>query len=553
MARVERKGRPWIGRRYASTVLLAAMLPAVAVAFVALLLLSAGPGLEQRVARPVRNEAAKQFDSTLQAEAGRLDERLGRVSSVVKALAAYTAAVLKAPAAYTPHAPAEPAKPGVPPPKAVENPVYYPRGTDGALRKPVDDGLSAVFYRARDEQRNFTEFEHQQLYATATLDPLLQNMAESDKLCDTAYIATKDGLIRLFPWFNLQGWPGSRNPMADLTMCSYSKDKANSEGVVWTKPYESKLSGKWCIACVAPVTTGGKVVGIAGCEISLDKLPEGLLRETPDTGNYQWLARPEGIVLAAQDTAIAKLGVTPVSEAALVSAGNIQDKAYTAATVSGTTPTAVAQAWLALGQEGGVKQIQTESAVVLVGKGLLPVTGLTLGAARELPALTAIESYIGGMRQAQVPALLTLLGVTLLGMLLAVLAARLEARRITHPLKILTGQARSVVSTGVTTAVVIADPGELGELSTVMQALIDTACARGAESHGPAAPASLPSAMASAEPPEPGAVALEAARQTGLPFQDAGAESIPDASGTADSSTTGETGPGSGDNSSSAE
>jgi hypothetical protein len=504
------------------------MLPAATVALVALLMLSAGPGLEQRVAQPVRNEAAKQFNSMLQAEAGRLDERLCRASVLATALAAYAAAVLKAPAAYTPHAPAESAKPGVPPPKAVENPVYYPRGADGALRKPVDDGLSAAFYMARDGQRNFTEFEHQQLYATATLDPLLRNIILSDKLCDAAYIATKDGLMRIYPWANLQSWPGTRNPMAELTMCSYGKEKANAQGVVWTKPYESKLSGKWCIACVAPVIAEGKVVGVAGCEISADKLLHELLGDTETADRYVWLARPEGVILAAQNAAVAKLGITPVSDAALANTGNIQDKAFKAATVNGDGPTDVANAWAALDKAGGVKQVQTGASVVLVGKASLPASGFNLGAAYELPALTAIERYISGMRQAQVPALLALLGVIALGTLLAVLAAGLEARRITHSLGILTTQVRSVVDTGVTTAVVIDDHGELGDLSDAMQALIDITCIRAAEKASavcaatplettvkpePAPAPDVPAAPDQPEVPPPPAAVVEAAAE----------------------------------------
>ncbi len=551
MAREKRIGRPWIARRYASTALLAAMLPAAAVALVALLMLSAGPGLEQRVALPVRTEAAQQFTGMLTAEAGRLDERLCRISALANAMAAYAAAVLKAPAAYTPHAPVEAAKPGVPPPKAVENPVYYPRGADGALRKPVDDGQSAVFYMAREGQRNFTEFEHQQLYATATLEPLLKNLAQSEKLCDAAYIATKDGLMRIYPWANLQAWSGTRNPMADLTMCSYGKDKANAQGVVWTKPYESKLSGQWCIACVAPIITEGKVVGIAGCEISVDKLLGQLLGATQAGNEYKWLARQDGIILAAQDAAIAKLGVTPVSEAALASSGNIQDKAFKSATVDSAAATDVAQAWGALEEAGGVKQTQTAAAVILVGKTRLPITGFMLGAGCELPALTAVERYIGSMRQAQIPALLALLCVIALGSLLAVLGAGIEARRITHALGILTRQVRSVVDTGVTTAVVIEDQGELGELSNAMQALIDITCIRAAEKSSAAcalaalaAPVAValpavPAAVLEQPPPGGAAPSSDKPLQFDLPFQPEPPGTPPSVPGRIEPSTTG--------------
>lgn len=480
MRREARAAQPVIIRRYFRAAALAALIPSLVVAAAALLVWGRGTNFEQQVTAPVRSATQQQFQLALQADAARVDERLCRTSALALALAANTAAVLKAPAAYTPHAPAAEPKPGVPPPKAIENPAYYPRGADGALRKPVDDGLSAVFYMAREGKREFTEFEHQQLYATSVMDPLLIHSTKTDALCACAYIATKDGLLRMYPWANLQSWPGGRNVMAELTMCSYGKDKANAQGVVWTKPYASKLSGKWAIACVAPIISKGAVVGVAGCEINLDSLPQALFTQSKDW--LEWFEHPEGMVVAAPVDGRERLGgATPLSALALAKTGMTEKKAFDAASILKSSKGELADAWTKLGSSDGLMSISNGSDVSLVGRAKLPTLGWSLCAISEQPGLAALAQYSEQSRKVQIPVYLLLAVIIGLSTVIAGVLAGLEGRRIAAPLTIMAAQVRSVIDTGVVAAVATHDEGELGELSRAVQELVDIACIRAAE------------------------------------------------------------------------
>jgi hypothetical protein len=511
-----RSGGSWIRRRYRQTALLCAFLPCLLIA----VLIGREYLIRGRLKAEPVTEAARRIQSdALVAQASALSSRLNSVShgavdiaemaglvlrspQVFGAIHGQTAPVIASPsagvasdlavdAAQNPaggedaaggsaHRPPQPAVGKAP----LDKPMMYTRGKGGAIRKVFDDGGSSVFYRARGKGADFSVYERQRLFATGALDPLLRSATKTDPLCVQAFLLTRDGLLRTYPFRDFSSVEGDKD-WTKLPLFAWTKEKAGPDGVVWTSPYASAVSGAWVIAGLARVESSGKLVAVAGVEVSLAALAKEGLAFSLGEQCTAWLQRADATVLAVPAGGEELLGVSALSGAPFPTetapASKLLEKA--SLTLSGHEDLAWEVAELGVESPGSAILGEAERGR-LVYTAPLGVAGCILGAEVSNPLIAEMHSYERKLRSATQRRALILLGVLGLSLLVAAGLAGIESVRITRPLQVMRMQVDNAVS-GSRASLAITDDGEIGDLAAALQQLADSRVATGADAVPP--------------------------------------------------------------------
>jgi len=458
---------------------------------------------EDQLSSQVAAEFNAQLAKHAKARALAIDTRLGCLGYSVKLLRAYAEEVLSAPAVFAAQvAPGftgsgsateeepESGKDGegeLSEPAPLDNPLFYSKGEDGAIRKLIDDGRPAVYFAARVDGQ-FTDYDWQRLYASTMLDSLLREPATSDGLCSQAFLITRDGLLRTYPFQDFSIWPADKDLSKPRDY--WDPAKADANGLIWTTPYVSAISGQWVVACISAAMAGDRVIAVVGVELDISQLAPEVLQDGADEASLSWLFKPvltggdqpqQWLVLATEEGGKDRLGVFPLASAALpddkVFGPDILDQADLLAHGSDNLLDLV---------ERNLDSHSTDLAELITDVEVThgadqqilitaPVreTGWVLCTVTTSNALKVIEQFEARNQSWLHQRLLIAIGILLLAVLLAFLTAWQEARQIVHPLNILTEQVRQSVQTGRTSSVLLTDEGELGALAAAVQDLID--------------------------------------------------------------------------------
>lgn len=381
----------------------------------------------------------------------------------------------------------------------VDNPMVYTQGKGGAIRKVFDDGGCAVFYRARAAGAGFSAYERQRLFATGALEPLIKQAVRADSLAAQAYLLTSDGLLRTYPYRDFSALEGSRD-LNKLPIYAWSKDKAGPDGVVWTSPYPSLISGQWVVCALASVTAGERQIAVAGVEVSLAELAREGLAFSLGSESAPWLQRTDGTVLAVPAGGEETLGVTSLSAAPLPSevmaAQKLLDQANL--TLSGREEISRTLSSLDL-------SVPASSALGDAAHGRIVycapvgVSDWVLAAQVTNSLIASTYEYERKLGVATQRRVLIMAGILLVSLLFASLLAGVEAGRITRPLRVMRMQVDSAAG-GSRASLLIPDDSEIGELAEALQALVDACAAR----HAGGAQDPLPGPLFDEAPPPPG-------------------------------------------------
>jgi hypothetical protein len=485
--------RGTIRRRIVALALACALVPVVLLALMLVLTAHGGALTETGMVGEVQQSVQAQLQLNLDAQAQRINCRLEGIGRDMLMIAAHASEALSKPEAFA-GAGAAPAKPAGQPADAAkpapsdatspkgsaDNPLFYTKVPGGVLRKVVEDGGPAVYYAAREGGRDFTSYEKQRMYTTATLDPLLEQVG-TDKLCGQVYLLTEDNLLRTYPWRDLATLD-ARTELSDLSMYAWSKDKANGSGLVWTLPYQSQVLNQWVVACHANVNVGGKRAGTVGFEIPLSSIAAELFGFSLGQGGGCWLqsepreSQPLTLLLAGQPGSEELLGVTSLATAELPSDKLKIEKIYAAASVLDGKKKEVPDV-LRNNADGAAHLTALEPASEgrFVAVAPLSVGQWTLAGVVHSQALAAAYRYQRYAATRLSQRLILSLAAILVGVLLAILLSWLETRRIAMPLTILTQRLQQAVRQRSTTSLAIPEEGELGLLSRSVQELLDIA------------------------------------------------------------------------------
>lgn len=436
---------------------------------------SATAGLEDALLDHLARPAAGQAEAMLY--------RLRAVESAVLAMRRYSTELLASPEIYggpqarttqlgvagQPPSPAEPTAPTPRPAPGFDNPIVYLKGADGAIRKVLDDGRSAVYFKARPTGA-FSLNDKQRLFASAALDPLLEE-SSSTGIVGQSYLLTQDSLLRTYPYIDLAAFSADRD-LSALPLFAWSTDKANERGVIWTAPYTSPLSGEWVVGCICGVQFGERLAAVVGCEVSLTKLQEAATLPL-GPGSVAWLQRTDGTLLAGSAAAQDALGVRSLAAAGLPDATTDAKKILEESNLylRGKTELSAPLAQL---QSSDGDVIDAGGDMHLVGLPL-PGTGIQLGALLQNPLAGNVQQ-VRQQTGSQLRAVLIALGVALIvGLLLALALAQLTGRAIAEPLRVLALRVREMSRSRAKVPVAIHDDTEVGAVADAVQELIDNA------------------------------------------------------------------------------
>jgi len=487
--------------------LICAVVPVGLLAAVLIATSNSGVVFEQGILSQVNQSVTDQVRLSVEAQARSIDSRLQRIGLSVLLMQAHAEEALRVPEAFAesageaanqpapatpPVTPPQGALPGDKPAGTADNPLFYARDAKGALHKVIDDGGPAVFYARRPDGREFTKYEMKRLYTTATLDPLLQKPVANDPLGAQSFVLTEDNLLRTYPWRDLSTWPADKD-LTKLSMFAWTKDKADASGLVWTSPYFSLLLDKWVVACLAGVQLGARKSAVVGCEVPLDKATEELLGFSLGTGSACWLQRgvdPKNVtVLAAQPGAEQAIGVTPLAQAQAPDEKHPGAKLLEAANILAKDGGELQDKLRALDMtRSSIEVLPPPQEGRFVTLAPLSVPQWALAGVVHNDAVTAIHRYRRFTETRLQQRLVLALAALLVGLALAFVMSWLEARRIAHPLQVLTQQVRHAVRTRQVSSVAIEDEGEIGALADTMQDLVDLAAAGNAAASPPAPP-----------------------------------------------------------------
>jgi len=496
--------KPAIWRRLLVISLISAIVPIAILALVTVLAPAGPSGSGHQLSSQVSQETRQQLVQTAEARALGINTRLARIGYSVRLLGAYAEEVLVSPAVFAAKiAPQQAATDETEDGEgsndtaeeiapvaqtAIDNPLFYTKGEDGAIRKLIDDDKSCVFFPAR-ATGEFSQFDMQRLHASAILDPLLIEPLASEPLILQSFLLTHDSLLRTYPFLDTSLWPADKEftkPDFDW----WTPSKANADGLMWTAPYFSTFQERWVVACITACFAGDRKIAIVGCEIDLARLTEETLDFSLGENSNSWLMKPnlrneeEGLqwlVMSAQQTGRERLGILPFDMATPPSDDDGDKDAFTEADLLGHgQPELVATLTQEIDSNTtNVSEALPAATAVDTGQGdfvvLAPIkqAGWIIGGIVRNPAVTTLENFESGVEAWVRQRMLIVLGVAVLAVLLAFGLAWFEANRIVQPLKILTDKVRLAAVSRKTSSVAIADDGEIGALAQVIQVLLD--------------------------------------------------------------------------------
>ena len=498
--------KPWIWRRLLTLALLCCLIPVGILALVTVFAPFSGAASSAQIGSQVAQEARQQVAQIAGRQADYAGIRLSRIGYAVKLLGAYAEEVLGSPQVF-----AEQVAPGLfdepeedatadaaeSEPAPLDNPLFYEDKTmmlfayatsdDGAIRKLIDDGRTAVYFAARSSGE-YSRYDMQRLHATVVLDTLLMEPVRTDPLCTQAFLITRDDLLRTYPFRDFTVWPPDRDLSKPRDF--WSEAKADADGLVWTTPYVSALTETWVVACMSPVRVADRLVAVTGCEIDVTGLAQATLSAELGPNSTCWLIKPvfgsedeaaRWVVLAAQDGAVEVLGVTALDAAVLPTdkhtGADILDEAdvlaYGKPALADVLKQQLSPSATTLAELLPDVSVMTDQGGNFVAAAPVTTAGWVLAGLTESPALLAVERYETQLDMWRRGRLLLVVAIGAVGLLLAFALAWLEARRVTQPLSILTQQVRQAASTRRTSAVTLSDEGEIGALAVAVQELID--------------------------------------------------------------------------------
>lgn len=361
----------------------------------------------------------------------------------------------------------------------LDNPVYYSRGSGGALRKIIDDGRSAVFFGSRGSGMEFTRHDVQRLFATAVLDASLAEVVDHNTLSSRGYLLTADNLLRTYPFMDMGVFEDDKELTA-LPIYAWSQNKANQRGLVWAGPYLSRFSGNWVVSCQAEVNVGGRRAAIVGVELELSSFEQALLAFSLGRGAAAWLMDSDGLVLAGQEQAATTLGVPALVDAGLPTPKNLADEIKQQANLFESGNSEVIEHVQAAVQGSAGGNIRHHNGVVAAAS-RVDSTGWLLGGYLHSAMIEQGYQSTGKVESTARGRMVWVALIMLAAMLVGFLATWLEARRITQPLAILTQQVRQAAISRSPVSLSIADDSEIGALAAAIQELVDISFSQSGE------------------------------------------------------------------------
>ena len=168
---------------------------------------------------------------------------------------------------------------------------------NGMFYKKSDNGGASLFYSSNTPM---TDEAYQKARRTETFDPLLKAITINNANIVQAYLATYDGMGRIYPF--IEDVTKQFDPhinMNDYNFYYQADAEHNPERKpVWTTAYLDPAGLGWMISCVVPIYNKEFLEGVAGIDVTIEKIVDNILTLDLPWQGSAFLVNNEGMILA---------------------------------------------------------------------------------------------------------------------------------------------------------------------------------------------------------------------------------------------------------------
>ena len=192
-----------------------------------------------------------------------------------------------------------------------EERARYAMAPGGAFYTTRDNGTTASFYSGA---RPVGPQEIDKVWRLSALDPLMIDIARSNRAISSIYFNSWDSYNRIYPYFDvLKQYP----PKMDIPSYNfyYEADGGHNpqRDAVWTDAYIDPAGHGWMVSSVAPVWNGDKLEGVVGIDLTLSTVIDRLMNIDLPWHAYALLVDRQGRIIAMPPAGERDLGLSELT------------------------------------------------------------------------------------------------------------------------------------------------------------------------------------------------------------------------------------------------
>jgi signal transduction histidine kinase len=187
-----------------------------------------------------------------------------------------------------------------------ENGVFY--------RKDKTQNSASIYYAATTE---LTKERLKHVACGEQLDPVLKLAVDTKDIITQAYMNTADNMVRIYPYIDdIATVFGPSLNVADYNFYYLAADlEGNPERKnIWTSAYIDPAGQGWMISNTAPIYIDNELMGVAGVDITIEKVIKNVLDLRLPEHTSALLVDQHGTALAMQKNVEKLLGLTELTD-----------------------------------------------------------------------------------------------------------------------------------------------------------------------------------------------------------------------------------------------
>lgn len=149
------------------------------------------------------------------------------------------------------------------------------------------------------------------IYSTEGIDLYLKPLFEVESKVVLRWLIHRDGLLRTYPWRNLEEFPRDKELSSWPFFFLASPDQNPDRTEVFTPPYIDPLSGEWMVSCLSPVFIDGEHVATVGADITIQDLLSVVNKFHFTPGTMIMILSESKIIAASENLELSSLGLDP--------------------------------------------------------------------------------------------------------------------------------------------------------------------------------------------------------------------------------------------------
>ena len=169
-----------------------------------------------------------------------------------------------------------------------------------------EDGIAA-FYSALtpSPQQNLDRIEQLRM-----LTPVMRQMVADDSWIQQVYFNTHDSLNVIYPFFDVGSQYAADVDIPKFNFFYLADEQHNpARNPVWTPVYLDPAGQGWMLSVIAPVYKNDSLVGVAGADVTIDKLVNYLTHTQVPWDGFVLLASQSGEIIALPERAQQRLDI----------------------------------------------------------------------------------------------------------------------------------------------------------------------------------------------------------------------------------------------------